>query len=281
MSIVRDLIKRFPLSTIRTSFGYGSSVFPQKGNTGSDRQIDMILICDSPKDFHSENLLLNPSDYSYFMRSRGVENLVKWNGKATGLYFNPFVKTDIGELKYGLISTENAKRDLERWEHLYLAGRLHKPVKFVTPTKTWQTEVESNEFDLSRSLPADDVIGGAIRQNLVSAVRLTSMLNLRTQPKTTLDEIMLTICSLSYLGDIRTQGFEDTQKVNKIFEGSYEHLKKLYEPVMKDCSWLEYSSDGTIYQNLAGESLRDELLKLPLQLTLGLASTTLCMIIGC
>ena len=74
------------------------------------------------------------------------------------------------------------------------------------------------------------------------------MLNLRTQPKTTLDEIMLTICSLSYLGDIRTQGFEDTQKVNKIFEGSYEHLKKLYEPVMKDCSWLEYSSDGTIYQ---------------------------------
>ena len=89
----------------------------------------MILICDSPKDFHSENLLLNPSDYSYYMRSRGVENLVKWNGKATGLYFNPFVKTDIGELKYGLISTENAQLDLERWEHLYLAGRLHKPVK--------------------------------------------------------------------------------------------------------------------------------------------------------
>ena len=52
MSLVRDLIKRFPLNHVRSSFGYGSSVFPQKGNDGKDRQIDMILICDSLKDFH-------------------------------------------------------------------------------------------------------------------------------------------------------------------------------------------------------------------------------------
>ena len=44
MSLVRQILPRFPISKIRTSFGYGSSVFPQRGNEGKDRQIDLILI---------------------------------------------------------------------------------------------------------------------------------------------------------------------------------------------------------------------------------------------
>ena len=58
------------------------------------------------------------------------------------------------------------------------------------------------------------------------------MLNLHSyhSKSTTLDDVLLNICKLSYTGDIRTQGFEDQQKVNKIFEGSYDNLKQLYEP---------------------------------------------------
>ena len=44
MSLVRELVRRFPLSPVRAAFGYGSSVFPQKGNDGKDRQIDMIRV---------------------------------------------------------------------------------------------------------------------------------------------------------------------------------------------------------------------------------------------
>lgn len=57
------------------------------------------------------------------------------------------------------------------------------------------------------------------------------MLNLHSyhSKSTTLDDVLLNICKLSYTGDIRTQGFEDQQKVNKIFEGSYDNLKALYE----------------------------------------------------
>jgi hypothetical protein len=58
MSIVRDLMKRFPTRLIRTGFGYGSSVFPQKGNDGKDRQIDMILIVDDVAKFHQSRSLL-------------------------------------------------------------------------------------------------------------------------------------------------------------------------------------------------------------------------------
>ena len=56
---------------------------------------------------------------------------------------------------------------------------------------------------------------------------------------------MLTI---KILGDIRKKGFEDTGKVDKIFEGSYQYLKQLYDPVIKNADWLEVSADGSIYK---------------------------------
>ena len=50
-------------------------------------------------------------------------------------------------------------------------------------------------------------------------------------------------------GDIRKKGFEDTSKVEKIVEGSYQYLEHLYYPIIEnDCSWLERQSDGTIIQ---------------------------------
>jgi len=142
MSIVRDLMKRFPTRLVRTGFGYGSSVFPQKGNDGKDRQIDMILIVDDVAKFHQSrklfkiifnpflaNMKVNKKDYSYLMRFGGSEIVTSCNKKAAGLFFNPFVETDLGVLKYGVISTERAVDDLENWTSLYLSGRLHKPVK--------------------------------------------------------------------------------------------------------------------------------------------------------
>jgi hypothetical protein len=92
------------------------------------------------------------------------------------------------------------------------------------------------------------MIRQSINANLISALRVSSLMQLKTGPKTTLDEIILNICSLSYLGDIRTQGFEDMNKVNKIYEGSYDYLQNLYKPLMDQCDWLQFSEDGSIIQ---------------------------------
>merc|ERR1711973_108861 len=263
MSLVRELIKRFPLNQVRSGFGYGSSVFPQKGNDGKDRQIDMILICDSLEDFHSANLLQNKEDYAPFMRNKKVESLVDWNNRAAGLFFNAFVQTEFGELKYGVVSTENAIKDLRNWDHLYLSGRLHKPVKFVSP------KIKDGQFDLSESLPGEE-LGKSINENLISALRLSTLMQIKNGEKTNIDTVIKTICSLSYLGDIRTKGFEDTKKVDKIFEGSYNNLQHLYRPVLNQCDWLEFSEDGSIYQKRDVESVKNQLEKLPSQIDLGI-----------
>ena len=57
----------------------------------------MIVITDSLVDFHRANMINNQADYSKFMMNKSPESLAKWNSKATGLYFNQFVKIDQGD----------------------------------------------------------------------------------------------------------------------------------------------------------------------------------------
>ena len=126
------------------------------------------------------------------------------------------------------------------------------------------------EGDMTLSLPEEgDELHSALQSNLNSALRISSLLI--KNEKTNFDELVHQICNLSYLGtvcciyfefpianmqsltvkflgDIRKKGFEDTGKVDKIFEGSYQYLKQLYDPVIQNADWLEVSADGSIYK---------------------------------
>merc|ERR1712062_21642 len=146
------------------------------------------------------------------------------------------------------------------WRHLYVAGRLHKPVKLVTPVKNI-----SNQYDLSISRPDNDqILSPALQYNLTSALRIASLLNFNE--KTSFDELIYTICNLSYTGDIRKKGFESTSKVESIFEGSYEYLQQLYLPVIEQSDWLQTASDGGLYQDTSHESKQTHLENLPVEI---------------
>ena len=161
---------------------------------------------DNPLEFHRQNLAKNKNDYSYFMKAKSADSISNWNSKATGLYFNQFVKTEFGELKYGVISTEDFIKDLTNWHHLYIAGRLHKPVKVlrftefsrVTEIVKFVTPVEG---DMTLSLPEEgDELHSALQSNLNSALRISSLLI--KNEKTNFDELVHQICNLSYLGTL-------------------------------------------------------------------------------
>ena len=100
-------------------------------------------------------------------------------------------------VKYGVVSEHSFFKDLFSWKFLYLGGRLHKPVK-------WLTEKEPAFFQ-------------AVHYNLNAAL-LTALLLL---PESFSEqELYITIASLSYTGDFRMNIGEDRRKVSNIVLGN-------------------------------------------------------------
>jgi translocator assembly and maintenance protein 41 len=86
-------------------------------------------------------------------------------------------------IKYGVVSIDRMCKDLLNWETLYLAGRMHKPVKI---------------------LKDDPRVRLAQQVNLASALR-TALLLL---PKDfTEEKLYTTISSISYKGNFFVQMF--------------------------------------------------------------------------
>ena len=107
-------------------------------------------------------------------------------------------------IKYGVVDKETLKKDLLDWNALYLAGRLHKPVKYLAS--------------------CDDILD-AQKKNIQSAMKAAMLLCPQTF---NISELLSIICSLSYIGDIRLGFAEDSKKVQRIVKGSHTHLCNLY-----------------------------------------------------
>ena len=80
--------------------------------------------------FQSQNLERNPHHYS-FIASLGPSILTAIAERiGAGVYFNSMVPLHHRLLmKYGVIGMEPLIADLTTWNSLYVAGRLHKPVR--------------------------------------------------------------------------------------------------------------------------------------------------------
>lgn len=74
-----------------------------------------------------------------------------------GLLFHPFVQTQEYPgvmFKYGVVTRESVKGDLVGWNHLYLAGRLQKPVRDFVVTETHPNKV-TTIYSESGEIPSD------------------------------------------------------------------------------------------------------------------------------
>jgi translocator assembly and maintenance protein 41 len=108
---------------------------------------DFLLSTPSLVDFHTANLRHNPSHYPFLARLIGAAGIARlteaWGAGVwyvTMVHIRDLVSArhrralTVQEVKYGVISTDRLKCDLEGWETLYVAGRLHKPVRSPIPT---------------------------------------------------------------------------------------------------------------------------------------------------
>jgi translocator assembly and maintenance protein 41 len=123
-------------------------------------------------------------------------------------------------IKYGVVSIDKLCRDLIDWDTLYLAGRMHKPVKILR--------------DDARVRLANQV-------NLTEAVRVA----LLTLPERFNEvELYEKIAGISYVGDFRMVVGENPNKVHNIVHSQLDHFHRLYFSLLDDLPNVAVLNDG-------------------------------------
>lgn len=242
------LIQRFP--KMAYCFAYGSGVKKQAGydeKAQKSAMIDLFICVDDAVKWHEENLQRNYKDYS-FLRLCGPRFIAEMQDYAAGVYCNTLIPIDDNvTIKYGVIRTEDLCDDLNHWNFLYAAGRLHKPVDtLVTPVNP----------ELITSL----------EQNFDYALHYAL---LQLNKEFTYFDLFKTVAGISYTLDFRMVFGERKNKVDMIVEPQMEAFLKLYEPHLRklsDCIDIpDYNtiSDRKIQQDKSHETILMHLENLP------------------
>lgn len=224
-STLRQVLWTFK-APIRYSFAYGSGVFSQgKDSNASKPQVDLIFGVRYPAHWHSLNLKQNPHHYSG-LKLLGSDAIAAIQETAAGCYFNPYVEINGLKIKYGVVSMETLSRDLSDWNKLYMAGRMHKPVRIL------------------RDDPQMRFVNQA---NLISALRTALLLLPRHFSEL---DLYKTIAGISYMGDPRMTFGENPHKIRNIVENQFANFRRLYSPIMDTLPNLSL-------QSVVGSKLND------------------------
>ncbi|XP_069824926.1 phosphatidate cytidylyltransferase, mitochondrial isoform X2 [Dendropsophus ebraccatus] len=239
----RKILSHFP-QDISLAFAYGSAVFKQIGAAQSNAKnmVDFVFAVDDPITWHTMNLMQNRSHYSLlkYLGPKRISNIQ--NKYGAGVYYNTLVPCDGKVIKYGVVSTDTLINDLLHWRTLYIAGRLHKPVKILVQKESGQLQA-------------------ALTTNLKSAI-LASFLMLPESFSE--DDLYLQIAGLSYSGDFRMIIGEDKAKVTNIVRPNIGHFQKLYSNILQDCPQAVYKqAQGRIEVDKSPEGQFLQLMSLP------------------
>ena len=240
--------------------------FDQMKKKLSRSMMDCIFVVDNPRQWHAKNLLSNPMHYSLLMRYFGAKTITKLQLIGGGILYNPYIdiewkkynRTNLDlQIKYGVISTSCLISDLLYWDKMYVAGRLHKPTMMIQNGESIHfsndimkafgdtailskklEEIYNRSIDESENI-SDVQMKDAMLLNWDFAVRVALLLLICDKlkhgevQKFTMEDILMKIVSLSYLGDDRMKFGEDKHKTMKIVNGSKDYLLKIYKPILE------------------------------------------------
>jgi len=227
--------------------GHGSGVFAQPGyiyDTNSRPMVDLIFGVDDVRGWHTENIKRNGSHYSWlsWMGSGLVTRVNQWG--PAGVYFHPDILLPHHSLriKYGVVDKKRLCDDLTNWSALYIAGRMHKPV---------------------RILQDNDEVASAQHENIINAFRTALLL---LPQHFTDDQLWQAITAISYEGDIRMGVAENPNKIANLVRGHGHSFQQLYEPAIKACSSFVSRSAHAFGQDYSHEHRAQQMLSLPIGL---------------
>ncbi|KAG6335967.1 hypothetical protein ID866_3120 [Astraeus odoratus] len=237
---------------IRYAFAYGSGVFEQAGyeqaGDGESKRgkvdrpmLDFVFAVSHPGHWHSINMHQYPGHYPLHARALGSSFVAKVQEFGPGLWFNTFVPMHGVTIKYGVTTVDTLCADLLNWRTLYLAGRMHKPLRIIK----------------------DDA-----RVRLTQQVNLTSALRtaLLTLPDSfTQRELFSRIAAISYAGDPRMLlPAENRGKVANMVSRQEGQFRELYWRLAQGLPGVRWGVDAMkIEQDVSAHARAAHLKKLP------------------
>ncbi|TVY34392.1 Phosphatidate cytidylyltransferase, mitochondrial [Lachnellula subtilissima] len=213
---LRQILWQFR-APIRYAFAYGSGVFPQSKPSVNPSSVTSVhpkppLAVEKAQGGNPKG----PLFCSWVTRIRSRHCCTRKMG--AGVYFNPYVTVNGTLIKYGVVNLDTLCTDLSEWTTLYLAGRLHKPVKILRD---------------------DPRVRLANQVNLLAALRTALLL---LPPSFTEQELYGTIASISYMGDPRMAlPTEDPSKVANIVGNNLPNFRRLYSPLIDNLPNVQFN----------------------------------------
>ncbi|KAJ3487071.1 hypothetical protein NLJ89_g11749 [Agrocybe chaxingu] len=185
----------------------------------------------------------HPSHYPLHARVLGSSYVSRVQEVSPGVWFNAYVPMKDVTIKYGVTTIDNLCSDLLNWRTLYLAGRMHKPLRIIK----------------------DDARVRLTQQvNLTSAVRAALLTLPSSFPQ---EDLFSRIASISYAGDPRMLlPAENRGKVGNIVRKQGPQFKELYHGSFPRAraALLRKLPDGLVQRvkaNFRGRGLEAELEK--------------------
>ncbi|KAI5117928.1 hypothetical protein M0805_002007 [Coniferiporia weirii] len=253
-AFLEDIVSQFR-APVRYAFAYGSGVFEQDGyasmkEDGKTPMLDFMFAVKHPDHWHSINMTQFPGHYPLHIRALGSDFVSKVQGVGPGVWFNTFVRVNGVMIKYGVTSIDNLCTDLLTWQSLYLAGRMHKPLRIIK----------------------DDARVRLTQQvNLTSALRVALLV---LPPQFSETELFENIAAISYNGDPRMfLPAENRSKIANIVKKQSPQFRELYQRLAVGLPGVHWPSHSSIIQQDANPHTRAiHIKKLPATLRAGLAS---------
>ncbi|KAF8627371.1 hypothetical protein AX17_006186 [Amanita inopinata Kibby_2008] len=245
-ALLESIVLNFD-APIRYAFAYGSGVFEQDGydlKAGSGKEapmLDFMFAVTHAAHFHSINMHQHPSHYPLHARVLGSSYVSNVEDLGPGVWFNAYVPMNGVMIKYGVTTVDNLCSDLLNWRTLYLAGRMHKPLRIIK----------------------DDARVRLTQQvNLTSAVR-AALLTLPDEFSET--QLFERIAGISYSGDPRMMlPAENRGKVVNIVRKQGAQFRELYHRLVVGLPGVHWPMHSpTIQQDTAPHARAAHLKKLP------------------
>ncbi|KAF8133260.1 Mmp37-domain-containing protein [Boletus edulis] len=248
-ALLENIVNSFE-APIRYAFAYGSGVFEQAGydkpavaqakGTGGP-MLDFVFAVTHPDHWHSINMHQYPGHYPLHARVFGSSFVSQVQAFGPGLWFNTYVPMDGVMIKYGVTTVDTLCADLLNWRTLYLAGRMHKPIRIIR----------------------DDARVRLTQQvNLASALR-TALLTLPAQFMQR--DLFSAIASISYAGDPRMLlPAENRGKVANMVTRQEAQFRELYWRLAQGLPGVRWGVDSEmIEQDTSAHARAAHLRKLP------------------